>query len=102
MSFSYALRLAILKELILTNYLAASYEVSTACNFYCQHNWHPKKQSTTEPQRTQRGSKTQVFGFTLVQKKLWFTSVFSVSLWCQALKFGSIQIFTIFSRDQNL
>jgi len=50
------------------NYLAASYEVSTDCNFYYQHNWHPKKQSTTEPQRTQRGSKTQVFVFTLVQK----------------------------------
>ncbi len=58
-----------------------------------------KKQSTTEPQRTQRGSKTQVFGFTLVQKKIRFASV---SLWCQALKFGSIQILTIFSRDQNL
>jgi hypothetical protein len=22
------------------NYLAASYEVSTACNFCCQHNWN--------------------------------------------------------------
>jgi hypothetical protein len=62
------------------NYLAASYEVSTACNLYCQHNWHPKKIYHRASEDSERFKNTSLWLYTRSKKALVYLCVLCVSV----------------------